>query len=95
LKAEKQKLVADGMDVSFITAAVVDKDDTVVPTARPWISFTVEGPGRLLGGTTTVDAITGLAAINVQSTGQSGRVTVKASSTKLEPGSVELIAESA
>ena len=95
LKAEKQKLVADGMDVSFITAAVVNKDDTGVPSARPWISFSVQGPGRLLGGTTTVDAITGLAAINVQSIGQSGRVTVKASSAKLEPGSVELIAESA
>src|ERR1035437_7706715 len=41
LQAEKQKLVADGMDVSFIRAAVVDKDDTVVPSARPWISFTL------------------------------------------------------
>jgi beta-galactosidase len=100
LQAEKQKLVADGMDVSFIRAAVVDKDDTVVPSACPWISFTVQGPGRLLGGTTTIDAITGLAAINVQSTGQPGRVIVKASSASLEsglerdlePGSVELTA---
>ena len=88
------------MDVSFIRAAVVDKDDTVVPSACPWISFTVQGPGRLLGGTTTIDAITGLAAINVQSTGQPGRVIVKASSASLdsgserdlEPGSVELTA---
>ena len=100
LQAEKRKLTADGMDVSFIRAAVVDKDDTVVPSACPWISFTVRGPGRLLGGTTTIDAITGLAAINVQSTGQPGRVIVTASSASLEsgleqdlePGSVEITA---
>ena len=92
LNGEKPTLAADATDVSFIRAAVVDKDGTVVPSARPWISFAVQGPGRLLGGTTTIDAITGLAAINVQSTGQPGEIVVQAASAGLETGSVRILA---
>jgi beta-galactosidase len=90
LKAEKQSLAADGMDVSFIEATVVDKDGTVVPSARPWINFAVQGPGRLLGGTTTIDVITGRAAINVQSTGQPGEIGVEATSAGLGTGTVRI-----
>jgi beta-galactosidase len=90
LKAEKPSLAADGMDVCFIEAAVVDEDGTIVPNARPWISFSSQGPGRLLGGTTTVDAITGRAAINVQSIGQPGDIIVEATSVGLETGSVRI-----
>jgi beta-galactosidase len=92
LNAEKQTLAADAMDVSFIRAAVVDKDGTVVPSARPWISFTLQGPGRLLGGAATIDAITGLAAINVQSTGEPGEIIVQAASAGLDTGSVRVLA---
>jgi beta-galactosidase len=90
LKAEKQSLAADGMDVSFIEAAVVDKDGTVVPNARPWINFAVQGPGRLLGGATTIDTITGRAAINVQSTSRPGEVVVEATSAGLGTGTVHI-----
>ena len=81
------------MDVCFIEAAVVDADGTIVPSARPWISFSIQGPGRLLGGTTTIDAITGRAAINVQSTGQPGEIVVEATSVGLETGSVRIHAK--
>ena len=90
LKAEKESLAADGKDVCFITAAVADKDGTTVPGARPWITFTAQGPGRLLGGTTTIDAITGLAAINVQSTSEPGLIVVEAASVGHETGSVRI-----
>lgn len=90
LKPEKRKLVADTRDVSFIEAAVVDENGTTVPRARPWISFAVLGPGRLLGGTTTLDAINGLAAINVQSTAQPGEIVVEARSAGLETGSASI-----
>ena len=90
LSAEKQSIAADGMDVSFIKAEVVDQHGTVVPSARPWISFTIQGHGRLLGGTTIVDAITGLAAINVQSTREPGEIVVEAASVGLETGSVRI-----
>jgi beta-galactosidase len=90
LKAERLSIAADGMDVSFIEAAVVDGNATIVPSARPWMSFTSQGPGRLLGGTTTIDAITGRAAINMQSTGQPGDIIVEATSVGLETGSVRI-----
>jgi len=90
LKAEKASLEANGRDVSFIEAQVVDEHGTVVPSARPWINFTLQGPGRLLGGTTTIDAITGRAAINVQSTSEPGEIVVEAASAGLGTGTVRI-----
>jgi len=81
---------ADGMDVSFIEAEVVDESGTVVPSARSWVRFSVQGPGRLLGGATTIDAITGRAAINVQSVRESGEIVVEATSAGLEAGAVRI-----
>ena len=83
-------LVANDEDVSFIEADVVDAQGVVVPEARPWIHFAVEGPGRLLGGTKYIDAISGVAAINVQTTGQPGEIVVTATSAGLEPGSARI-----
>lgn len=91
LKADKRTWTAGAMDISFIEADVVDERGTIVPSADPWIEFSVQGPGRLLGGATVVDAISGIAAINVQSTGQPGKVTVKAVSAGLEPGLAEFV----
>ncbi|HET7841777.1 MAG TPA: DUF4982 domain-containing protein, partial [Terriglobia bacterium] len=91
LKAEKTRLEANGKEVSFIEAQVIDEHGTVVPTARPWINFTVQGPGRLLGGATTIDAITGRAAINVQSTNQPGEIVVEAASAGLGTGTVNIL----
>jgi beta-galactosidase len=89
LKPEKKMLASDGADVSFIEADVVDSAGTVVPDARPWIKFTAEGPGRLLGAT-EIDAISGIAAINVQNTGQPGEVVVRATSPGLQAGSAQI-----
>ena len=86
LKAEKGSLTADDKDVCFIEADVVDPQGVIVPDARPWIHFAVEGPARLLGGATHIDAISGVAAINVQSTGQQGEIVVTGSSPGLESG---------
>jgi beta-galactosidase len=83
LTTDKPSLRADGVDVSFIQAAIVDAAGTTVPTAQSWITFSAEGPGRLLGGATEIDAITGIAAINVQNTGQPGEIVVKAESPGL------------
>jgi len=91
LKPDKKSIAADGSDVVFIEANVVDSAGTVVPTARNWITYSAEGPGRLLG-TTTVDAITGVAAINIQSTGEAGGIVVKAESPGLSSALLRLTA---
>lgn len=93
LKSAKERIAADDEDVSFIEAEVVDRNGVIVPGARPWISFAVEGPGRLLGGATEIDAISGVAAINVQSAGRAGEIRVTATSPGLAPGVVSLRAE--
>jgi len=90
VKAEKETLDIDREDVSFIEADVVDANGTIVPEARPWVRFEVSGPGRLLGGATEIDAITGVVAINVQTTGSPGEIVVAAAAPKLEPGSVHI-----
>ena len=83
LKPDKGTLAADGADVVFIEADVVDSAGTVVPTAQNWITFSATGPGRLLGGATEIDAITGIAAINLQNTGAESEIVVKATSPGL------------
>jgi beta-galactosidase len=90
LKADKEAVAADGADVAFIEAHIVDSEGTTVPTACPWVSFSAEGPGRLLGGTTEIDAINGIVAINVQSTGRTGEIQVSAVSPGLSSGSVQI-----
>lgn len=90
LKSEKATLAFDREDVSFLEADVVDSAGTIVPDAHPWIRFTVEGPGRLLGGTTEIDAISGVAAINVQTAGQQGEIVVTAAAEGLPSGSVRI-----
>lgn len=90
LHSEKDSMRADDEDVCFLEADVVDTEGVVVPDARPWIQFSVEGPGRLLGGTAEIDAISGVAAINVQSTGPAGEIRVTATAEGLAPGAVRL-----
>lgn len=93
LRAEKAELESDGADVSYLEADVVDSAGVVVPEARPWIRFSVAGPGRLLGAGTEVDAISGIAAVNVQSAGEPGEIVVTASSPGLASGSARIQAK--
>lgn len=90
LLSDQPTLAADALDVALIQAQVLDSKGVLVPTADPWISFSVDGPGRLLGGTTEIDAISGIAAINVQNTGKGGRIVVHAEARGLKSSSIEL-----
>ena len=49
LHPDRQKIAADGEDVSIVTVEVVDERDRPVPTANNLINFKLEGPGRLIG----------------------------------------------
>ncbi|HWB53238.1 MAG TPA: glycoside hydrolase family 2 TIM barrel-domain containing protein, partial [Tepidisphaeraceae bacterium] len=42
-------LAADGIDLSFITVKVTDKDDLTVPCAHNHITFHINGPGQIAG----------------------------------------------
>ena len=91
LKSEKATLDAGGEDVSFIEADVVDEAGTVVHEARPWIHFEVIGPGHFLGEMTDIDAISGVAAVNLQTSGDKGEITVTAGSPGLKTGILKVM----
>jgi beta-galactosidase len=91
LKSEKTTLDAGGEDVTFVEADVVDDAGNIVPDARPWIHFDVRGPGHFLGQMTDIDAISGIAAINVQTIGDMGEITVTASSPGLKTGVLTVV----
>jgi beta-galactosidase len=93
LKADRATMKADGRDAVRIVATVADKDGVTVPSAMNWLSFQVEGPGRLLG-TPVLDAVWGMAAINVMSDSAGGTITLRASSRGLQEGVCTLAAES-
>ena len=48
LTVDRSTLAADGRDVAFVTAKVLDKHGRVVPNAKIPLSFSLQGPGRIL-----------------------------------------------
>ncbi len=49
LTADRQKIPADGEDVSVVTVEVLDSKGRVVPVAMNEVGFKMTGPGRILG----------------------------------------------
>jgi beta-galactosidase len=47
LTADRQKLTADGKDLSFVTVEIVDKDGNLCPKADNFLFFEVSGVGKL------------------------------------------------
>lgn len=49
LTADRSTIYADGEDLSFITVDVMDENGVIVPRASDQISFTIDGPGKIVG----------------------------------------------
>ncbi|MEJ2053686.1 MAG: glycoside hydrolase family 2 TIM barrel-domain containing protein [Calditrichaceae bacterium] len=49
LSADRDKIQADGQDISVITIKVKDKEGRVIPDAGNMIKFSLNGPGKILG----------------------------------------------
>lgn len=49
LKADRNHIKATGIDLSYITAEIIDGQGTVCPAEMDRISFEIEGPGLLVG----------------------------------------------
>jgi len=103
LTADRNVIDADGYDLSFITADVLDKESHFVPNADNLIHFKVEGPGEVIavgnGDSATVEpfvadyrrAFNGKALVVVRSKkGQTGEITVSAYSKELNIKSITL-----
>jgi len=47
-KADRSTIAADGLDLSFISVTVVDKDNVTLPHAKNRVRFSIEGPGEIV-----------------------------------------------
>ena len=105
LSADRSEIRADGRDVAFITADILDGSDVFVPTADSRVAFSVSGPGEIVGvdngnqadtapfKNTTRAAFSGKVLALVQSTGEAGTIAVSASSNGLSNGEVTVAAQ--
>jgi beta-galactosidase len=87
----------DPESYAYVTAAIVDKDAVVVPSAFHTITFSSYGPGELLPQTWagyptgfTWNAVAGMTAIAFRATGRIGRAVITAYSPGLREGRVEI-----
>jgi beta-galactosidase len=95
LKADRNKIHADGNDLSFITATIVDKNGITVPDANNLIQFKISGQGFIAGvdsGDPTSHesfkgdkhtALNGLALAIIQSNEKKGNITLTAAADGL------------
>jgi beta-galactosidase len=104
LAVDRVGIAADGRDVFHVTASILDSAGRVVPTADNGVTFSVKGPGRIIG----VDngnpvshepfqanrrlAFNGLCLAIVQSTGAAGEIQINASSPGLSSSAVTVTA---
>jgi beta-galactosidase len=91
----------------FVTADIQDSNGVFVPSANPSITFTLSGPGKLVGldngdptdttsyKGTSRKAFNGKALAIVQSTGAAGDVTISATATGLTSVPIVVTAQAA
>jgi len=95
-------LIADGQDTALVAVAIIDNKGNVVPTASNLVSFTVSGPGKLIGlgngdpsnhqpdkGTQRY-AFKGLVRAVVQAAQTPGQIIVEATSPGLTTGKITI-----
>ncbi|HZY62468.1 MAG TPA: beta-galactosidase GalA [Edaphobacter sp.] len=103
---DRKTIVADGQDVSVVNLAIADAQGRIVPTASNLITFSVSGPGKLIGvgnGDPSChesdkgsqrSAFNGLCMGIVQSNrGETGNITVTLTADGLQPATVVLEAK--
>ncbi|HLP24523.1 MAG TPA: DUF4982 domain-containing protein, partial [Acidobacteriota bacterium] len=106
LKADRTTLRADGQDLVFVTAEIVDAQGRVVPRSKPLLKCSVSGPADLVAtdngdATSHVSfqsperaAFNGLALIVVRPrAGAGGPIKISVTSEDLAPSEIEVFAK--
>jgi beta-galactosidase len=78
-------LSADGADVVFVRAYILDAEGHPVPTAENSVRFTVTGDAHIVSPSET-KAEAGIATVLLQAGGKKGKISVRATSDGLTPG---------
>jgi beta-galactosidase len=97
LLADRNKIAADGNDLSFITVRVLDKNGRLVPGASNRIKFSITGTGTIAATDNGYQADTepfssserncwkGMALVIVRATEKKGNITLRATAEGLSP----------
>ncbi|NDJ76629.1 MAG: glycoside hydrolase family 2 protein [Chloroflexi bacterium] len=89
LAVDAAELDADGADMTRLVFRIVDRYGNRLPYTNQVVSFEIDGPADLIGENPFA-LIGGQAALFVKAQHQPGRVTVRASTPRLQPASVTL-----
>lgn len=103
LEPDRREIQADGRDLSFVTASVIDPSGWTVPRAGDRIHFEVEGPGEIVatdnGDPTSLEpfqspdrkAFNGLCLVIIRGkSGQPGRIQLTAKADGLKAGTASI-----
>src|SRR6266496_6137643 len=100
LSADRKTIKADGNDLSFVTAKIVDKDDNLIPDADNFVKFNVSGEGFIAGvdngSETSMEsfkagerkAFNGMCLAVIQSKEKAGNIKLTATSEGLSSASI-------
>lgn len=102
LEADRKTILADGEDLSYITATVVDKNGNVCPTATNQLQFKVKGAGSFRavcnGDATsleqfhlpTMKTFSGKLVVTVQSSTNEGDIELAVTAKNLKMGKIHI-----
>lgn len=102
LKADRTVLTADGNDLSFITAKILDNKGTLAPFADSMVHFALSGEGKIVGVDNGSEvsmepfnadhrmAYHGMCLVVVQTSAKGGKISLNATAENLKPASVTL-----
>jgi beta-galactosidase len=102
LEADREIIMADGKDLSFITVKIVDRDGNLVPSGDNLVDFIISGEGFIAGvdngnqishesfKAASRKAFHGMCLVVVQAGEKRGRITLKAASEHLKGNEIEL-----
>ncbi len=101
--ADRNKINADGYDLSFISVSITDETGNVVPTANHFVTFEIEGPGEIVAtdngdatnmisfSSTERDAFNGWVLVIVKAKkGASGKIKLRAKAVGLKEAIEEI-----
>ena len=105
LTADRNEMLANGQDLSFVTVEITDKEGILQPNATNRLYFKIEGAGKIIGVgnadlkdtdpyvSNTRKAWKGKALVVVRSTTEAGNINLTVSSPGLEEATVMLKAK--
>lgn len=103
IETDRNKIDADGKDLSFATISIADKDGNICPLANNEIEIKIEGKGILAGAgngdqtdlnvfqSSTQKAFNGLCLAVIKGTGEAGEIRVSVTSNGLQSAEIKII----